>query len=49
VSYGPFQQSQQAHLSLRVVEVGGQLYLDGDTHIPGTSIPPSNGGGANNQ
>jgi serine/threonine protein kinase len=49
VSYGPFQQSQQAHLSLRVVEVGGQLYLDGDTHIPSTSIPPSNGGGANNQ
>lgn len=51
VVYGPHQGSQTTHLSLRVVQVGGQLLLDGDTHIPGTSIAPanSNNGGANSQ
>ncbi|HJP73543.1 MAG TPA: serine/threonine-protein kinase [Pseudonocardiaceae bacterium] len=51
VVFGPHGTSQTAQLSLRVVEVGGQLLLDGDTHIPGTSIAPgnSNNGGANNQ
>ena len=51
VVYGPHQSSQTIHLSLRVVEVGGQLLLDGDTHIPGTSITQgnSNNGGANSQ
>jgi hypothetical protein len=35
-------------MSLRVVSVNGQLYIDSDTHIPGTNQPSSNGG-ANSQ
>ncbi len=49
VTYGPFQSSQTHHLNIRVIQVSGQVYLDSDTRIPGTSNPAGNTNGANNQ
>ncbi|HEY4454397.1 MAG TPA: protein kinase [Pseudonocardiaceae bacterium] len=44
VSYGQYPNPSTSAMSLRVVSVNGQLYIDSDTHIPGTSQPSSNGG-----
>ncbi len=49
VTYGPFQGSQTHHMNVRVIQVDGQLYIDSDTRIPGTTMPGGNAGGGNNQ
>jgi serine/threonine protein kinase len=49
VTYGPFQSAQTYHTNIRVIQSSGQLYLDSDTRIPGTSLPAGNTNGANNQ
>jgi hypothetical protein len=50
VTYGPFSSSSTFHKNVRVVQVGGQVLIDGDTRIPGTPWPPApNTGGGNNQ
>lgn len=48
VSYGQYPNPSTSAMSLRVVSVNGQVYIDSDTHIPGTN-QPSSSGGANSQ
>ncbi|HEV3360027.1 MAG TPA: serine/threonine-protein kinase [Pseudonocardiaceae bacterium] len=45
VTFGPFQGSQTHHVTIRVIQVSGQLYLDSDTRIPGTVMPAGNTSG----
>lgn len=42
VSYGQYPNPSTSAMSLRVISINGQLYIDSDTHIPGTNQPSSN-------